>query len=157
MTVLLQTGKAAEALTLGKQALELEPTDPTALARVGTAYFLLGQTEQAVAKWTEALQFERSPAERDTLIRAIRQTQEKRKPVPEAKPAPAPAPIVIIQAPKPRAPADPREIERLYREGVELYAAGDTTQAAEVFRRILELDPENDQALKALKRLKIEQ
>jgi tetratricopeptide (TPR) repeat protein len=158
MTVLLQTGKAAEALTLGKQALELEPTDPTALSRVGTAYFLLGQTEQAVAYWTQALQFERSPSERDILVRAIRQTQEKRKP--EAKPAaptPPPAPVVIIQAPKPRTPADPREIERLYREGVELYAAGDTAQAAEVFRRILDLDPGNDQALKALKRLKIEQ
>jgi tetratricopeptide (TPR) repeat protein len=167
MQVHLRQGRAAEALKLGRQVLELEPSNPTALARVGTALYLLGQPEEAIARWSEALQIEKSPEERNTLVHAIKQVSAQLKkpalgtaaaaaaePAPAA-PAPAAAPVAAPT--QPSSSADPREIERLYREGVELYAAGDTMQAAEAFRRILEIDPNNAQALKALQRLKLEQ
>ena len=156
--IALRENKPLEARLLGDAVLELEPANATALARVGTAQYLLGRPEEALAAWTQALQFEKSPGERAILARAIRQAESDVKKLKEQGGAKAEAVKAAPPVP-PKAlaePADPREIERLYREGVELYVVGDKGQAAEIFRRILEIDPDNAQALKALKRLEVE-
>jgi tetratricopeptide (TPR) repeat protein len=60
-----------------------------------------------------------------------------------------PAPVV------PRAPAagDPRDVESLYQRGVEHYARGEYLEASAMFLRILQIDPSNEQATKALARI----
>ncbi len=52
------------------------------------------------------------------------------------------------------APAnDAREIEKIYQSGADFYAKGDYGKAADAFRKILTLDPQNSQAKKALERI----
>ncbi|MDX6768095.1 MAG: hypothetical protein SF051_01070, partial [Elusimicrobiota bacterium] len=71
-------------------------------------------------------------------------------PAPAAAPA-APPPAAVI---KPKAPSgDPRDVERLYQKGVEHYARGEYLQATAMFIRIIQIDPENAQARKALERI----
>ena len=79
-----------------------------------------------------------------------------------AVPAPAQAPLIPVQPipraePAPRAAAapagDPRDVENLYQKGVEHYARGEYLQASGMFLRILQIDPENEQARKALDRI----
>ena len=43
--------------------------------------------------------------------------------------------------------------KQLYREGVEAYLGGKTKKAAEIWTKALELDPKNEDALKALSKL----
>jgi tetratricopeptide (TPR) repeat protein len=63
----------------------------------------------------------------------------------------APAPAAAVA---PRRPAgDTRDVERLYQKGVEHYARGEYLQATAMFIRILQIDPENAQARKALERI----
>jgi tetratricopeptide (TPR) repeat protein len=44
-------------------------------------------------------------------------------------------------------------VERLFQKGVEHYARGEYLQATAMFMRILQIDPANVQARKALERL----
>jgi tetratricopeptide (TPR) repeat protein len=75
--------------------------------------------------------------------------------------APAGEPGKLIEAPATRvepparpAPAgDPRDVENLYQKGVEHYARGEYLQASAMFLRILQIDPNNEQANKALERI----
>ncbi|MFA6004358.1 MAG: hypothetical protein WC881_09850 [Elusimicrobiota bacterium] len=87
-------------------------------------------------------------------------------------PAQALAPAAAPSAAKPAAPAaaqpvrrarpaqtaaevkgDPRDVDRLFQKGVEHYARGEYLQATAMFMRILQIDPQNAQARKALERL----
>jgi outer membrane protein assembly factor BamD (BamD/ComL family) len=51
------------------------------------------------------------------------------------------------------AAANAREIEKLYQAGADSYAKGEYGKAADSFRKILTLDPQNTQAKKALERI----
>ena len=46
--------------------------------------------------------------------------------------------------------------QRLYDAGVEFYAQGRLSEAAQMFRKMLEVDPENVSARRALKRVEAE-
>ena len=73
-----------------------------------------------------------------------------------AAPQPAPAPQPAAKPAQPPAEArrgDARDVERLFQKGVEHYARGEYLQATAMFMRILQIDPENAQARKALERL----
>ena len=79
---------------------------------------------------------------------------------PVPPPAPAPEPPAAKPAPKPapRVPSrlsagDPRDVEALYQAGVEHYARGEYLQATALFLRVLQIDPNNEPALKALERI----
>jgi tetratricopeptide (TPR) repeat protein len=75
---------------------------------------------------------------------------------PAAAAGPASPATVTIPAPVvPRAPAagDPRDVESLYQRGVEHYARGEYLEASAMFLRILQIDPSNEQATKALARI----
>ena len=56
----------------------------------------------------------------------------------------------------PRSAASPQDIERLYEAGVDLYAQGRLSEAAAAFKRILELEPDNVSARRALDRVQTE-
>jgi tetratricopeptide (TPR) repeat protein len=79
--------------------------------------------------------------------------------------APAPVLAVPTAAPSvepatPPAPArsgDPRDVEALYQKGVEHYARGEYLAASAMFLRILQIDPANVQAQKALDRIQSRQ
>jgi tetratricopeptide (TPR) repeat protein len=95
---------------------------------------------------------------------------EAAQPAPQAsQPAPVAAPQVRRTAPvrtpvrtKPARPAqaapkaaagDTRDVDRLFQKGVEHYARGEYLQATAMFMRILQIDPQNAQARKALERI----
>ncbi|HXS99432.1 MAG TPA: hypothetical protein VN915_02055 [Elusimicrobiota bacterium] len=70
------------------------------------------------------------------------------------------APPIPPQAAAPSQPAaalapagDPRDVGALYQRGVEHYARGEYLQATAMFMRILQIDPQNEQARKALDRI----
>lgn len=67
----------------------------------------------------------------------------------------APAQAAPDQTPTPAAQpsGDPRDVEKLYQKGVEHYARGEYLQASAMFLRILQIDPDNEQAKKALERI----
>jgi tetratricopeptide (TPR) repeat protein len=52
---------------------------------------------------------------------------------------------------------DPREISDLYQKGVEYYARGEYLEASAMFLRILQIDPQNEPARKALERIESRQ
>jgi tetratricopeptide (TPR) repeat protein len=69
---------------------------------------------------------------------------------------PAPA-APAVEAPAAAAPAKPArtaDVERLYQKGVEHYSRGEYLQATAMFMRILQIDPSNALARKALATLK---
>ena len=69
---------------------------------------------------------------------------------PATPPAAAPAPEKAVEA----APnGDPRDIARLYQQGVEYYSRGEYLRASAMFLHILQIDPDNEQARKALERI----
>lgn len=139
-----------EAIRLCQEILLLEPGHATALARLGSAHYVAERLGEAVGTWEKALEVETRGSERETirymLAQAKRRIAEAGRPKPKPRPAPAPAPK----------PADPEALERLYQRAVELYSGGDWQKAAETFQKILELDPGNRQAARALKRLEAE-
>ena len=78
---------------------------------------------------------------------------------PATQPAPATQASPVVQ-PAPAAPSrraaahgDPRDVDRLFQKGVEHYARGEYLQATAMFMRILQIDPYNVQARKALDRI----
>lgn len=149
--------------TLLKDILELEPDNLTALERVGSYYFIIGRHEEALKVWEKALPLETKPAEVESLKQYIRQAREKLGQTgaklpgdvaapPPAPPALEPAPVPVEIPPTPQA-GDPREIADLYQKGVEHYARGEYLQATALFMRILQIDPANAPARKALERI----
>jgi tetratricopeptide (TPR) repeat protein len=74
-----------------------------------------------------------------------------------AAPAQLPGARAVAPPPAATAPAaaegDPRDVSRLYQKGVEYYARGEYLQASSMFLRILQIDPDNEQARKALERI----
>ena len=166
-------GDNERVMTLLEDIRLLDPENIKMLERLGSTYFILGKNKEAVEAWEKALPGETDPAER----RALGEYLEKARaaagmaPVklpgapaaPAAAPAPAapegpaalpPAPAVPAKTEQPaKAPADPREVERLYQKGVEHYARGESLQATAAFMRVLQMDPDNAPARRALERL----
>ncbi|MFA6094036.1 MAG: type IX secretion system membrane protein PorP/SprF [Elusimicrobiota bacterium] len=162
-------------LSLLQDITMLTPNNVTAIERTGSTYYILGRYQEALQTWERAMPMETNAQERQSLVEYIDRARGKlgmskapRQAEPEAAPAKetssyapaAPVQAAAQQAPAPRpvkAPAarrsDPQEIERLYQRGVEHYARGEYLQATAMFMRILQIDPENAQARKALDRI----
>jgi len=140
--------KMEEAAKLCKDVLVIEPQNPRALALIGSAHYMKQEHKAAIAYWKKSLEFEKGPTQRQTLGFMIDKAgREAAKPRKAARQAAKP------KAKKRRRNASPRAIERLYEYGVSLYTKGQWEKAAEAFEKILELDPENVQARRALNRL----
>lgn len=135
-----------EVIKLGKDILVLEPEHATALARIGSAYYRLDKLSEAVAYWRRALAVETRAPELRTLKYMLGQAETRLKPAPAA---PKPQPELKRRF-------DPQAVERVYQRGVELYTQGSWSEAAAAFQKILELDPGNPQAQRALRRIEDE-
>lgn len=164
--------------SLLKDVIELEPESVTALERLGSLRYLTGRYLEANQMWEAALKLETREKEIESLRTYMKLAAERAsgKQLPgglapaaavEAEPAApepapaAPAPVAAPPArpsPAPAAPpaakrADPRDVQVLYQKGVEHYARGEYLQASAMFLRIIQIDPENEQARKALERI----
>lgn len=137
-------------LSLLGDILTLEPHNVTALERVGSSYFILGRYEKALRSWERAYPLERDARERRALIQYMNQARAKLG----LRPVGGPAKPARQQQRRKVRRSDPRNVQRLYQKGVEHYARGEYLQATAMFMRILQIDPENAQAQKALNRLK---
>lgn len=164
-------GDTARAVEILKDVLDLEPQQVTALERLGSAYYLMHRYPEALDAWQRAAPLESKPAElrslREYMGQAEKQTgQLVALPGGVAAPAPQPLPQPPQQQPSARPQAslptatsasgsagDPRDIADLYQKGVEYYARGEYLQATAMFMRILQIDPQNAQARKAMERI----
>lgn len=135
-----------EAARLCQDILKKEPENIPALEKLGYAYYSLTRYDQALEAW-EKMRSIQKEEKKDVIYYLIQELKKKQAPAP-AKVKPAPA----VPAPK----AGPREIEKLYQKATEEYAKGNLTRAAALFIQILELDPGNAQAKKALNRIQSE-
>ena len=176
-------GEMGRVETLLSDTLVLEPENAMALERYGSLCYLTGRLPEAIAAWEAASKIETRERERESLRAYLRVARERATgkplpggaagplisvhagtPAPEAVPAASTAAAPPIAAPRVpqaeprvrRAPSplgDPRDVESLYQKGVEYYARGEYLQASAMFMRILQIDPQNEQARKALNRI----
>jgi len=150
-------GRLDDVVRLSRDVLVLKPQHPTALSRLGSALFLKGRSSQAAAVWEQALELETRLQEREALTSML--AKARQAPL-EVEPLGAPASRRPSVRPKPavptKAPADPKVLDDLYREGFAAYSRGDWRAAGEKFRKLSELDPDDARAGKALRRLESE-
>ena len=111
-----------------KDVLTLEPESVTAIERMGSLRYEAGRFLEANQIWEAALKLETREKEVESLRGYMKLAAE-------------------------RAGGDPRDVQALYQKGVEHYARGEYLQASGKFRRILLIDPENEQARKALEKI----
>jgi len=154
--------------TLLKDVIELEPESVTALERLGSLRYLAGRYVEANQIWEAALKLETRGKELESLRAYMKLAAERASgktlpggfaptapapaaPAPEA--AAAPAPEAGPARPAARPAGDRRDVQSLYQKGVEHYARGEYLQASGMFLRIIQIDPENEQARKALERI----
>ncbi len=143
----------ARVLDLTNDILALEPDNATALERSGSIYYLLKQYDKALSAWKQALAVEQNPVEIASLQNHIVEVEKKMQ---AAASLPGGIPQPQAAAAEPALPRpDARVIEGLYQKGVEHFARGEHLQAASAFMKILQMDPGNSQAKKALERIKL--
>ena len=141
-------------LALVKRMLELQKTTVSTYDRLGSVYYVLGRSGEALTFWNRALSLEKDPGRRRRLASSIalaRRNLGLPEEAPAAAPTPAPRPVPVA-APR----VNPAESARQYKEGVRYYAEGEYLQATASFMRALELDPGNEEARKALERLRLQ-
>lgn len=152
-------GDYASGLALVKKALELEKNDVSAMDRIGSIYYVLGRRGEAVTIWGKALPLEQDLVKRRALENSI---AVARRSLGLVDNAPVEASSATLVTSRPRRPSPTKtpavgtsELQALYKKGIKYYASGEYLQATTVFLRILELDPGNADATKALKRLQL--
>ena len=146
-------------LSLVKKAFELKRNDVSTMDRIGSVYYVLGRYGEALTVWTRALPLERDVKKRRELENSILVARRSLGLVDAASPAAAStAPVVAAPAvpPKHLSAQSKASIQALYKTGVKYYASGQYLQATTAFLRVLQLDPGNADAEKALKRLKLD-
>ena len=148
-----RSGDYEMGLALVKRVLEMEQTDVTALDRVGSVYYVLGRYGEALTIWQRALLLEKDPRRRRELERSILVARSSLGLAPETG-----GPVSKKRgkgAVRRAKAASPEEVDEIYKKGVKHYARGEFLQATAAFLRVLELDPGNPKATKALERLRI--
>lgn len=150
MEVALRERDFERVVKLADQVLELDPSNALAYKRLGAAHYALKRNPEALKALRSAYKLETDADSRKQLkgyLDALTSLIErgKRQAAPAAK------------APEPRASGlTPVEIERLYESGVDFYAQGKLSEAAAAFRRILDVEPNNSSARRALDRVQSE-
>jgi tetratricopeptide (TPR) repeat protein len=142
----------SEALRKLEEMLELQPNDLTALKKIGSCNYMLGAYARAARDWEKAAKLETEAAEKVKLTRMIEDARQKQGKTAAWEP-PAPAAEKEAAQVKTGGASDVREIEKIYQSGADYYAKGDYGKAADAFRKILAIDPQNTQAKKALERI----
>ena len=149
-------------LSLVKKAFELKENNVSSMDKIGSVYYALGRYGEALTVWTQALPLEHNARKRRALENSIAVTRRSLGLADQNFVAAAATPTVTVAAsapaPKPRELSTEQKaaIQALYKKGVKYYASGQYLQATTAFLRILELDPGNADATKALQRLKLD-
>jgi len=130
-----ERGDQAAAEKWLQEALFLEPENATILERLGSLRYVQGRPQEAAAYWERAKPLENRPEQLKALAEYLARVRGAGRPAAATE------------------PADSGAISDLYERAIELYARGEQLQATALFLRILQLDPENESARKALERL----
>ena len=148
MEVALREKDYPRVVSLAEQVLQLDPSNSLAYKRLGAAYYAQRKLPEALKAIRSAYKLERDPEQRKQLkayVDALSALVDRRKQ------DEAPKPVEAVKT-----TASPQDIERLYEAGVDLYAQGRLSEAAAAFKRILELEPDNVSARRALDRVQSE-
>lgn len=148
----IEEGRYKEAVDLAQGVLLVDPDNAAAWQDLGTAYFALKQYDDSLKAWKKAYALEPSPAIRSAIKGYMRSIERAR----EHKPAAAPVAAPVAPPPPQRPPLSPQEREELFNQAVDAYTRRDFRGAKERLERILQSDPENVEAQKALRRVKDE-
>ena len=144
-----EIGVDGDAIQLDR-LLELDPANALAYKRLGAAHYALKRNPEALKALRAAYKLETDGDSRKQIknyIDALQSLIERGRR--EAAPA--------TKAPEPKSTGlTPVEIERLYESGVDFYAQGKLSEAATAFRRIIESEPNNTSARRALDRVQSE-
>ncbi|MFA6093275.1 MAG: type IX secretion system membrane protein PorP/SprF [Elusimicrobiota bacterium] len=151
MEVALREGDYDKVLKLAGEVLEIAPENVLAHKRTATALYAKKDYPKALKSLRAAYRFESDADAKRTLksyIDALVSLIERkaRESEPEARPA---------QMEK-NSGASPLELQRIYEAGVDLYAQGRLSEAASMFQKLLDLDPKNSSAKRALQRVQAE-
>lgn len=136
-----------DALRKLEDAMDYEPDNRDAMKKAGSCNYMMGNYAQAAGWWDKALKMETEPSEKAALSRMVSTARAKSGGATWEPPTPK------AESEEQKPAAAPREIEKLYQTGADFYAKGEYGKAADIFRRILVLDPGNAQAKKALERI----
>jgi len=144
----------SEALRKLDEMLELEPNELIGLKKSGSCNYMLGSYARAAYDWDRASKLESDPLEKAKLSKMIEEARLKQgKAATWQPPVNGAAVPGVEEREETKAEKDAREIEKLYQLGADYYAKGEYGKAADTFRKILTIDPQNTQAKKALERI----
>ncbi|HNW44552.1 MAG TPA: tetratricopeptide repeat protein [Elusimicrobiales bacterium] len=127
-------GNYKEAIELSREVLAQEPANVSAWENLGISYFALGDYPKWVEAWEKTRTLEKDPKRWEALNRYLNTLRRN-------------------FAPQPKEAASQEDIQRLYNSGIDSYTAGKLDKAKAYFEKILLLDPKNEKAAKALKRV----
>ncbi len=150
MEVALRERDFERVVKLSEQVLQLDPSNALAYKRLGAAHYALHHNPEALKALRSAYKLETDSDSRKQIksyIDALQSLIERGRR--DSAPAKAVEPVKTSGL-------TPVEIERLYEQGVDLYAQGKLTEAAAAFRRIIESEPNNTSARRALDRVQSE-
>ena len=149
-----------EAVYMSEAVLKQQPENLTAQENLGISHFAMGNYQKSLEAWEKASGLETGKARLAMIgsqivsVKNIIKQQKYR--------AAAAAPAQKAAAPAPKAAktevskADSALAMKLYREGLDLYSAGELEKASRVFHKVLEADPGNLPAANAIKRIQRE-
>ena len=163
----INDGRYQEAVSLSSSIIDMDPKAAAAWQNLGIAYLGMEKYKNSLYAWNKAYEYEKSLALRkaikgyiQSISRLERAAAAPKQQEPAAIPT-APEPAAIPMAPEP-APAPPKpvlsreEIDKMLDTGVNYYANKEADKAREIFEQVLEAEPDNADALSALRRLKDE-
>jgi len=149
MEVALRERDFERVVKLADQVLQLDPSNALAYKRLGAAHYALKHNAEALKALRSAYKLETDPESRKQVKGYLDALQSL---IERGKREAAPAKPVEARS----TGLTPVEIERLYEAGVDHYAQGKLTEAAASFRRIIESEPNNTSARRALDRVQSE-
>lgn len=149
MEVALRERDWDKVIKFAGQVLELDPANVQAYKRLGAAQYAQKRYPEALKALRSAYKLEDDSEQKKSLrsyIQALQTLMERR-----ARESVTPKPVIERKTLR-----TPQEIERLYEAGVDLYAQGRLAEASTLFQRILEIEPNNVSARRALDRIQAE-
>ncbi|MCM2305671.1 MAG: hypothetical protein NDJ72_13300 [Elusimicrobia bacterium] len=150
MEVALRERDFERVVKLADQVLELDPANALAYKRLGAAHYALKRNGEALKALRSAYKLETDSDSRKQIKSYLDALQAL---IERGKRESAPA----TKVPEPKQTGlTPVEIERLYETGVDFYAQGKLSEAAAAFRRIIDAEPNNASARRALDRVQSE-
>lgn len=126
------------------QILDIEPDKIAAIKKLGSCHYLMENYALALYYWEDALRLETNSKERGKLLKIVNQTKRKMTKDIDAEDK---------KEELSKQDKNTREIERLYQLGANLYLKAEHGKAADIFRKILNMDPANKKAKMALERI----